>query len=62
MAVFCVHSAKDQSLPGQVLWSVSAGNMDRPSHTKSHPAGPCLRVLGHSPLVYQAGRRFGPAL
>ncbi len=24
---------------GQEVWSVRAGGMDRPSHTKSHPAG-----------------------
>jgi hypothetical protein len=25
--------------PGPVVWSVRAGGMDRPSHTKSHPVG-----------------------
>ncbi len=39
MTVFCVHSQIDQPRSGQVVWSVKAGGMNRPSHTKSHPAG-----------------------
>ncbi len=40
MVVFCVHLVTDQPCrPGQVVWSVSAGGMDCPSRTVSHPAG-----------------------
>ncbi len=39
MAVFCVQFVTDQPYrPGQVVWSVRASGMDRPAHTKSHPA------------------------
>jgi hypothetical protein len=46
---FFVHLVIDQPQTGQVVWSVRAGGMDRPSRTKSHPAS-------------QAGRPVGPAL
>jgi hypothetical protein len=43
--------------PGQVVWwFVRAGILNRPSRTKSHPAG------SHSPTSSQAGRRVGPAI
>ncbi len=54
MAVFCVHAVLEHqeqkldlpassqlssSRPGQVVWSVRKGGIDRPSQHKSHPAG-----------------------
>ncbi len=53
--VFCVHLIIDHPRPGQVVFSVRTGGMDRPSRTKSHPA----ESLSSS---QPAGRRVGPAL
>jgi hypothetical protein len=41
-----------------VVWSFRGGGMDRPSHTKSHPAG----SLSSSQPHRQAAARVGPAL
>jgi hypothetical protein len=35
----CTFSNASCPRPGQVVWSVKAGGMDRPSRTKSHPNG-----------------------
>jgi hypothetical protein len=32
-------TVSNRSAPDQVVWSVKAGEKDRPSRTKSHPAG-----------------------
>jgi hypothetical protein len=45
--VLCTFSKR--SSPGQVVWSVGAGGMDRQSHTKSHPAGHFLLQLARPP-------------
>jgi hypothetical protein len=62
--VLCTFGNRSATDRGQVvwsnetvslLWSVSAGGMDRPYHVQNHT------LLGHSSPPIQAGRRAGPA-
>jgi hypothetical protein len=61
MTLFCVHLVIYQpQTAGQVVWSVKAGGMDRPSHTKSHPAGSLSSRQQGGPPCWTSPLAFGP--
>jgi hypothetical protein len=60
MAVFCVRLVIDQHQTAeQVVWSVRAGGMDRPSRTKLHPAGSLSSSQPGGPPCWASPLAFG---
>jgi hypothetical protein len=55
--VLCTFNKRSAPDLSRMVSLVRAGDMDRPSRIKSHPAVP-----GHSPPASQADHRVGPAL
>jgi hypothetical protein len=57
--VLCTFSIKISPRPGQMVWSVRAGGMDRSSRTKSHPAGSLSSSQPGGPPCWASSLDFG---
>jgi hypothetical protein len=57
--VLCTFSKRSAQDRGQVVWSVRAGGMDRPSRTKSHSSGSLSSTQPGGPPCWASPLAFG---